>query len=448
MPVLSREDLTEKYEKYKKTQLDFQAEAPNLSADDLKTRSLAVAEEGKELLESISVFKSDAQAKGAAAQADRELEQITGQKANTGDKFAEKAEQNGLIDPRGKTFGEVVAKSPAFEKFRQLDAVKSRTATPLGGPVKIWERQQGDAQKDLFDSRLVGGNTEPSIRLGADSYTPSVRQRLALLCNYAEVSEGAEMEVVVENSRTNNATTVAEATSAATIGTGAGEVTAVAGGRKPESAIELEVKKIPFETIAHTIPISRKAARSPQEIMAHINDFALDGCDEAENLQLMTGDATSPNLHGLLNETIATFDATGQTDIDSVALALGQIWASNKRADTMFSHPDDWFTTGFLLHKDGNGQYTLANPGAGVDAVNALWDLRLVVDSAMTAGSVLIGDMRYVSFRQRMTDAVYITDSNKDHFERNILDILVEREVGVKLRDPSRFRLITNVAAN
>ena len=79
------------------------------------------------------------------------------------------------------------------------------------------------------------------------------------------------------------------------------EATAVNNGAKPESAVAMAVVSGIIETIAHWIPVTRRAASDAAQIMAYLDDFMRWGLQDTLADQVLNGDGNTPNLAGLAN---------------------------------------------------------------------------------------------------------------------------------------------------
>ena len=98
------------------------------------------------------------------------------------------------------------------------------------------------------------------------------------LCTHIQIGSDT-FEYVRITGKTNNAATVPEATTGATPGLAGVAVGAynATHGVKPESGIALDVVTSPVETIAHLIPITRRAAADAPQMRALVDAFLVSG---------------------------------------------------------------------------------------------------------------------------------------------------------------------------
>ena len=308
--------------------------------------------------------------------------------------------------------------------------------------------------KDINAKTLVTGASDTS---GGAFVTPERYGPVTDLIGERELSirdlctnisiQSDTFEYVRVTGKTNNAAAVPEATTAADpaanfIPAGA-EI--VDGGYKPESAVTFAAVSTPVETIAHLMPITRRAAADAPQVRQLVDAFLLYGLKEEEEDQILNGNGTSPNLRGILQDGgISTVGSAG-TDLDAIVDAICTIRADRRNPTGMVIHPNDWFSTGFLLAKDSTGQYLVGDPRASVDALSNLWGLRVVVTPAMTENTVLVGDFRQAVVADREQSALYVTDSHKDWFGRNLLAVLAEERLAFGVLDPDAFCTVTAV---
>lgn len=356
-----------------------------------------------------------------------------------------RAQKSGIVDPNGMTFGEAFVKSPAYDGF---------LTQYRGSDGRI--REVGNVKSDTFD---VPGFRSKALLTGANDsaagafvtpyrYAPVVdligNRELSVrdLCTNVSIQSDS-FEFVQVTGKTNNAAAVAEATTSAD---NAVYGTPIAGsGLKPESDLAFAVVSTPVETIAHLMPITRRAAADAPQVRQLVDAFLIQGLKEKEEDQILNGNGTSPNVRGILQAVgISTVGSAG-TDIDAVVDAIRVIRNERRRPTAIVAHPDDWYSAGFLTAKDSTGQYLIGDPRASIEQLNTLWGLRVVVTEAMTVNTLLVGDFTQAIVADREQSAIYVTDSHKDWFARNLLAVLAEERLAVGVLDAKAFCTVTAV---
>ncbi|MDQ3640475.1 MAG: phage major capsid protein [Actinomycetota bacterium] len=254
------------------------------------------------------------------------------------------------------------------------------------------------------------------------------------------------VEYVRVTSKTNNAAAVAEATTAAAgaiSGASPGPYTVAAGsGTKPESALAFEVVSTTVKTIAHWIPITKRAASDAGQVRTLVDNFLRYGLAEEEEDQMLSGDGTGENLTGILNSGILTVGSAG-TDLDAIVDAIRTVRVTGRRRPNgLVIHPNDWFSTGFVLAKDTAGNYLIADP-ANDPGSRPLWGLTPVITPAVPENTALVGDFRFAVLWDREQAAISVSDSHADFFVRNLLAILAEQREAFGILDPQAFCSVT-----
>jgi HK97 family phage major capsid protein len=364
--------------------------------------------------------------------------------------------QSGIINATGMTLGEAVAKSPGYQDFLKQWRGTDGRIVKGNGSMRVALQETGSLYGGRPDRKaLVTGVSATSA--GAYIQNALLGETVDLigereltvrdLCTNIQI-ETDTFEYVTITGKTNAAAPVLEATTSATPGlnnVAVGAYTA-AHGVKPESALVFAVVTAAVETIAHLIPVTRRAAADAPQLMALINAFLLYGLREEEEDQILNGNGTSPNLRGILQTVGINTVGSAGTDLDAIVDAIAAIRVDRRRPTAMVIHPNDWYSTGFLTAKDGvTGGYLMANPAMGVDQLNTLWGLAVVVTEAMTENTVLVGDFRQYVVADRMQGTIYVTDSHNDWFARNLLAVLAEERLAGGCLDPEAFCTVTAV---
>lgn len=336
--------------------------------------------------------------------------------------------------PAGKTFGEMFVESPAYEDFVKRYAGRDGVI-----PHSVKGLQSSPFAASFKD--LVTGTSATSAGAGVrnDLYAPItdlIGQRDLTVADLVTRGQTASdtVEYVRVTGKTNNASPVVEASAAS--GT---------WGTKPESAMALEVVSTTVKTIATWMPITKRAASDAPQVRTLIDNFLRYAITEELEDQILTGDGTGENFTGILSTAgISTVGSAG-TDIDAIVDAIRTIRADRRRPNAVVMHPADWYSTGFLLAKDGQGNYLIGDPRASVDQLNQLWGLQVVVTEAMTQNTALVGEFRQAVLWEREGVTLSVSDSHADFFVRNLLAILCEGRWAFGVLDPDAFCTVTAV---
>jgi len=223
------------------------------------------------------------------------------------------------------------------------------------------------------------------------------------------------IEVPVQKARNNNAAPVAE------------------GAAKPESDIQLELKTFPTRTIAHWMKASRQVLDDIPQLRGLIDTELLWGLGAVEDAQLLNGDGTGQNLHGLIPQATAYAEpvSVGEiNEIDVIGLAALQVSLADYLPDGVVMHPADWLK--MRLTKSTTGEYLFGAPGAPVEP--RLFGLPVVPTVGMTQGKFLVGQFRVAGTIYDRWEARVETGYVNDDFTHNLVTVLAEERLSLAVK--------------
>jgi HK97 family phage major capsid protein len=213
------------------------------------------------------------------------------------------------------------------------------------------------------------------------------------------------------------------------------------GSTKPENQLVFTSFSEKVRTLATFIPASRQLLDDMQELMGFIETSLPYYVNLAEEIQLLSGDATGENLHGLIPQATAfnnaLLPATTPTRIDAIGAAIAQITIAKELQPTFaVMHPADWW--GMRLLKDTYGRYILGDPQQVVTP--SLFGLRVIPTVNIAQHSFLVGSGSPTAseIRDRMEMVVEISTEHANFFIQNLIAIRAEK----------RLALITKRAAS
>jgi hypothetical protein len=428
-------------------ELDEKGEAP--SAEDLEN----IRNRCTEIASLKEQVKNEAELKGELADAKSFLKSLSGDAEQTAsDKYS--VTQAGMaMDPKGKTFGELFTESEAYGDFIGRYAGKSGVI-----PNSMKGIQSGPFQTPDLKALLTGtSSTSAGALVVNDRYpgiTDLVGERELTVRDLVTIgrTESDTVEYVRTTAKTNNAATVAEATTSAaptvvnTEGTPniAVVTPAAGGGYKPESSMALEVVSATVKTIAHWMPLTKRAASDASQVRTLVDNFLRYGLNEELEDQMLNGGGTGEDFEGISTAVTQTVGSAG-TDIDAIVDAIKTVRYTGRRKPTaVVFHPNDWYSTGFLLAKDGvTGGYLIGDPRASVEQLNQLWGLQVVVSEAQTENTAIVGDFRQAVLWEREGVSLTLSDQHADFFVRNLLAVLAEMRAAFGVLDVQAFCEVT-----
>lgn len=351
--------------------------------------------------------------------------------------------------PQGKTFGELFTESEQYADFMKRyggrdGIIKSSTKGIQSSPFQ--------SNVSLDGKALVTGTSSTSA--GAfvtnDRYGPVtdlVGERMLTVDDL--VTKGSTTSDTVEyvriTSKTNNAAPVVEAsTAAASTVYGTPEADNIQG-YKPESVLAFEVVSTTVKTIAHWMPITKRAASDASQVRTLIDNFLQYGLLEELEDQELNGSGSGENFEGISTAVTQTVGSAG-TDLDAIVDGIRTVRVTGRRQpNAVVFHPNDWYSTGFLLAKNSAGNYIIGDPRASVDQLNQLWGMRVVVSEAQTENTALVGDFRWAVRWAREGTTISVSDSHADFFIRNLLAILAERRDAFGILDVQAWCEVTAI---
>lgn len=231
------------------------------------------------------------------------------------------------------------------------------------------------------------------------------------------------VEYVRETGFTNNAAIVGE------------------GLAKPYSDLTFALENANVRTIAHLFKGSRQILDDAAALQSYIDARARYGLLLAEEAQLLYGNGTGNNLHGIIPQAQAYAAPTGITvtaeqRIDRIRLALLQAMLAEFPSTGIVLNPIDWAAIELL--KDSEGRYIIGKPQDGTTP--RLWNLPVVETQAIVQDQFLVGAFSLAAqIYDRMGIEVLVSTENDKDFENNMVTIRAEERLAFAVYRPEAF---------
>jgi HK97 family phage major capsid protein len=216
----------------------------------------------------------------------------------------------------------------------------------------------------------------------------------------------------------------------------------VEGDAKHENAVTFTTASEKVKTIATWIPATKQVIDDLAELLAFLQGSLGYYVDMEEELQILSGDNTGENLHGLIPQA-DDFDATllagGWNYIDVIGWAAAQIARGKEIAPSfVILNPIDWWK--IRLTKDSFGRYVLGDPMGPVNN-QALFGLIPVPTTNITAGTFLVGngEPAAVEIRDRQELTVEISTQHANFFVENKIAVRAEKRLALLCKRPDSF---------
>jgi HK97 family phage major capsid protein len=329
----------------------------------------------------------------------------------------------GPSDVSQKTIGEQFAEWDGFQNWLKSLAPDGRIPETMRVGNSPAYNLEGFGVKAL----TTGASATSAGALVRRDYAPLVALPTRPLTIRDVVTVGRTTSDLIEyprvTSQTNNAEIVAEATA-----------TSGGSGAKPESAIALEKVTAAVKTIAHWIPVTKRALSDAAQIETLVNTFLEYGLEEELEDQVINGDGTGENFTGISNVTGTTAQAYDTSLIVTSRKGRTKVKTTGRAmANAYLMHPLDW--EAFDLLKDGEDRYYFGGPT--VLGNPRLWGLPVIESEACTQGVGFVGDFRQVIIWDREQTTIRMSDSHSDFFVRNMVAILAELRAAMGVFRPA-----------
>lgn len=197
------------------------------------------------------------------------------------------------------------------------------------------------------------------------------------------------------------------------------------------------------EAIAGMAAITRQTLDDAAFMAGFIDTRLTNALEKVKEVQVLTGNGTSPNLNGLITRTTTTMTIGSTKTIDAIYMAADAAYeASGYASDAVVIHAADWQP--IALAVDGQGRYYGDGP-FGKALGDTIWGLRVVKTRvAALATTMIVGAFREAAFLA-VRDGVTIrtSDSHSDYFKFNKIAILIEQRMALGVPAPLAFCVAT-----
>lgn len=356
------------------------------------------------------------------------LLEIIASEAGEGPAAAAKADERAA-----RTFGEAFVKSDAYKAAR--DRVLQGGSIPLGTTdgVKVMDREQ---TKTLVSVTTASGTPALSgvpveDRTGLIVGKPLAGLDFLNVINTA-TTDSDVVEWLEETTYTNSAAETAEYTDS------------------PESAVAFTVRSTNVLEVPHFIPVTRRALADAAFVESWINNRLIDGVRRRLQTQVLGGGG-SGDFQGIYGTSgIGSVDrsSTGLSMVDSLHRCITTV-RTNAFADPDFIgiHPEDYEAIRLIREETstvsggsavaGKGGYIFGAPSAAAPAT--LWGVPVIVHSAFTSGTPLVGIGREATLFVREGLSVSASDSHASYFTERKVALLATMRAAFAVTQPKAF---------
>ena len=400
-----------------------------------------------------------------------------------GAKFVQSDQYKGMVAANGLSCGPVEVKTLFPErKTNLLSTAATRLVVPERVPDILLQSLRQLRIRDLIPVRPTGSNAVEYVReVGFNTGVGSSVTDIVTSSGVATVTQTAHGYVlgqrvriagvtdILENNGDHYVTGVTDAdtwtflTAGADDAAASGTITAMLlqmhgaaaevaeASDKPEGQLDLELLTEAIQTIAHFIPASRQILADDAMIEAYVNDRLRYGVLYKEDVQLLYGTGTSPQIQGIMTEVGVQeyLWSTGSvtpldTKIDAIRRAMTRAHVLEYVPSGVVVNPNDW--EDIQLAKGTDLRYIWLSVPTGTGQQFFL--LPVVVTNAINIGEALVGSFALGSTiwdREQVT--VRVSESHSDFFIKNLVAILAEERLCQTIYRPDSFVKVTFDAA-
>ena len=343
--------------------------------------------------------------------ADEQLIELNKLKAQITE-LEQKSAQIRPIDIQKKTIGQKFVESEEFTTGIKSIGMKTTINMYVKADITTANTgNAGDAGAAIEPNRLPGIQELPKQRL-------TIRNLIA-----PGHTESPIVSYTVETGFTNNADVVAE------------------GKLKPQSDITLANKTVNTQVIAHWTRATKQILSDAPQVQSLINSRLIYGLQLKEEYQLLHGDGTGDNLHGIIPQASAFNPPAGlttptpTTGIDIIRIAMLQAALAEYPATAHVLNPIDWASIELL--KDSEGRYLIGNPQGTLTPT--LWGLPVITTQSIAYGKFLTGAFNMGAQVFDQWNSRIEASFQNDDFTTNRITILAEERLALAVYRPEAF---------
>lgn len=296
-----------------------------------------------------------------------------------------------------------------------LKAVLKGHQSQVGFDVPAQALRLSTKSAPIVSDATGGGYLAPEQYVGVASSAPALTQRLRDLIPISPATSGT-VEWLKQTSAKQLAAPQYSSDSPAMRD----------GALKKQALFTMEPKVSPVITLAHFVEASRQVLDDNAMLIDFLRDELFDGVERKLESQIIDGDGTSGELDGLgnvANYTALTGMQTGDTEVDLIRRAVGQLQAAGYMPDAIVLNAADWAQ--IELTKSLENTYVAGNPRQSL--APTLWGVRVFPSQYIGSGDFIVGAFaQAMRLWVRQEATLLVSESHSDNFVRNLVAMIAE----------------------
>lgn len=215
------------------------------------------------------------------------------------------------------------------------------------------------------------------------------------------------------------------------------------GSAKFENTLAFTERTVPVEKVGTFLKVTTEQLDDVPGIRGIIDNRLLEFLRLKEEDLLLTGNGTPPEISGYLDHSINTQARGVDTNADAVFKAIQVCRVTGfAEPDAIVMHPDNF--TPIVLYKSTTGEYAFS-PLSLDGGVTRLWGKLLVLSTAITSGTALVGAFRLYSHISRKMGMTIAIGLDGNDFKENKRTLLAEFRESLEVYRESAFTKVTGL---
>lgn len=215
-----------------------------------------------------------------------------------------------------------------------------------------------------------------------------------------------------------------------------GPETAAEGALKNQFDLDLQEVDSPTQYIAGFVVISRKMLDDVQGMTTFLQSRLMEKLLREEDVQLLTGNGTSPNLSGITDSGNFTAAVTSETSESLMLIdAISQLEGYDREANGILLNPADYWTMAKISNLNQSQVVVI-----GEDGVLRIGGVPVFRSTAVAADQYIVGDwVMGANLITREAPRVEFFYEDSDNVRRNKVTVRVEERIAFPIYGDNYF---------